>query len=53
MQAQQIEEDAQLTKMMLRDYKKKFKRLELLADGIVSADKYLVDENQSLKEYLV
>ncbi|KAL8157876.1 kinesin-like protein KIN-12C isoform X2 [Apium graveolens] len=48
--AQQREEDAQLTKMMLRDYEEKFKRLELLADGIVSADKYLVDENQSLKE---
>ncbi|WOH15809.1 hypothetical protein DCAR_0935355 [Daucus carota subsp. sativus] len=48
--AQQREEDAQLTKMMLRDYEKKFKRLELLADGLVSADKYLVDENQSLKE---
>lgn len=50
MQAQQREEDAQLTKMMLRDYDEKFKRLELLADGIVSADKYLVDENRSLKE---
>ena len=39
---QQREEDAQLTKMMLRDYEEKFKRLKLLADGIVSADKYLI-----------
>lgn len=36
--------------MILRDYEEKFKRLELLADGFVSADKYLVDENQTLKE---
>ncbi|KAK1387409.1 Kinesin motor domain-containing protein [Heracleum sosnowskyi] len=48
--AQQREEDAHLTKMMLRDYEEKFKRLELLADGIVSADKYLEGENRSLKE---
>ena len=41
MQAQQREEDAHLSKMMLRDYEEKFKRLEFLADGLVSADKYL------------
>lgn len=49
-QAQQREEDAQRTKMMLRGYEEKFKRLELLADDLVSADKYLMDENQALIE---
>lgn len=49
-QAQQREEDAQRTKMMLRGYEEKIKRLELLADGLVSADKYLMDENQALIE---
>lgn len=34
--------------MMLRGYEEKVKRLELLGDGLVSADKYLKDENQAL-----
>ncbi|KAL6568109.1 hypothetical protein OROHE_003793 [Orobanche hederae] len=50
MQAKQREEDAQLTKMILRDHEEKFKRLELLGAGVVYTDKYLLDENQSLKE---
>ncbi|KAL6568124.1 hypothetical protein OROHE_003808 [Orobanche hederae] len=48
--AKQRKEDAQLTKMILRDHEEKFKRLELLGAGVVYTDKYLLDENQSLKE---
>lgn len=50
LQAQQREEDGQRAKMMLRFREEKIKRLELLADGLVSADKYLVDENNTLIE---
>lgn len=50
MQARQREDDAQLTKMILRDHEEKFKLLRVLGDSIVSAPKYLVDENRSLKE---
>ncbi|KAL3505563.1 hypothetical protein ACH5RR_030945 [Cinchona calisaya] len=45
-----LEEDAQHTKMTLRFRDEKIKRLELLADGLVSADDYLVNENKSLRE---
>ncbi|KAK3007108.1 hypothetical protein RJ639_016177, partial [Escallonia herrerae] len=48
--AHQREEDAQCTKMMLRFREEKIKRLELLSDGLVSADKYLLDENNALVE---
>ncbi|KAM7488000.1 hypothetical protein LguiB_025484 [Lonicera macranthoides] len=48
--AQQREEDGQRAKMMLRFREEKIKRLELLADGLVSADKYLMDENNTLIE---
>lgn len=50
MQAQQREEDAQCAKMILRFREEKIKRLELFADGLVSADKYLMEENNILKE---
>lgn len=50
MQAQQREEDAQRAKMILRFREEKIKRLELFADGLVSADKYLTEENNILKE---
>ncbi|KAK9289237.1 hypothetical protein L1049_017711 [Liquidambar formosana] len=48
--AHQREEDAQRTKMMLRFREEKIKRLELLADGSVSAEKYLMEENNALLE---
>lgn len=50
LQAQQREEDAQSAKMILRFREEKIKRLELFADGLVSADKYLMEENNILKE---
>ncbi|XP_057959011.1 kinesin-like protein KIN-12C isoform X2 [Malania oleifera] len=48
--AQQREENAQRTKMMLRFREEKIKRLESFADGSISADKYLMDENNALLE---
>ncbi|XP_058209055.1 kinesin-like protein KIN-12C isoform X4 [Rhododendron vialii] len=48
--AQQREEDAQRAKMILRFREEKIKRLELFADGLLSADKYLMEENNILKE---
>ncbi|KAL7178397.1 hypothetical protein ACSBR2_031527 [Camellia fascicularis] len=48
--AQQREEDAQRAKMVLRFREEKIKRLELFADGLVSADKYLMGEDNNLKE---
>ncbi|KAK2969643.1 hypothetical protein RJ640_025820 [Escallonia rubra] len=48
--AHQREEDAQCTKMVLRFREEKIKRLELLSDGLVSADKYLLDENNAVVE---
>jgi kinesin family protein 15 len=36
--------------MMLRSRDEKVKRLELLADGILSGEKYLVEENKALLE---
>ncbi|KAL5700402.1 hypothetical protein ACHQM5_025847 [Ranunculus cassubicifolius] len=46
----QREEDAQRTKMILRLCEEKIKRLELLSEGFVSGDKYLMEENKSLSE---
>ncbi|KAF8392699.1 hypothetical protein HHK36_023048 [Tetracentron sinense] len=46
----QRENDAQRTKMILRFREEKIKRLELLADGLMSADMYLMEENNALSE---
>ncbi|XP_058076722.1 kinesin-like protein KIN-12F isoform X2 [Magnolia sinica] len=46
----QREEDAQRTKMLLRFREEKIRRLELLADGLFSADEYLMEENNALSE---
>ncbi|GAY35576.1 hypothetical protein CUMW_017130 [Citrus unshiu] len=46
----QREEDTQHTKMMLRFREEKIKQLELLVNGSVTAEKYLMDENIALKE---
>ncbi|KAL0308069.1 UNVERIFIED_CONTAM: Kinesin-like protein KIN-12C [Sesamum angustifolium] len=48
--AHQREQEAQRTKMMLRFREEKVKRLELLLDGLISADKFYLDENNALKE---
>ncbi|XP_059641625.1 kinesin-like protein KIN-12C [Cornus florida] len=48
--AQQMEEDVHRNKTMLRFHEEENKRLELFEDGLVSIDKYLVDENNVLKE---
>lgn len=37
-------------KMMLRFREEKIKQLELLVDGSLSADAYLMEENKALKE---
>ncbi|XP_023765735.1 kinesin-like protein KIN-12C isoform X1 [Lactuca sativa] len=42
--------DVQSTKMLLRFREEKIKRLELLANGIISTDHYLMDENMALME---
>ncbi|KAJ7542095.1 hypothetical protein O6H91_10G089700 [Diphasiastrum complanatum] len=49
---QQHEDDAQYTKMMLRFREDKIRRLELIADGIVSGDTYLEEEKNALMEEL-
>ncbi|XP_010276535.1 PREDICTED: kinesin-like protein KIN-12C isoform X2 [Nelumbo nucifera] len=46
----QRDEDAECTKMMLKFREDKIKRLELLADGLVSGDEYLMEENSALAE---
>ncbi|EXB80276.1 Kinesin-like protein KIF15 [Morus notabilis] len=46
----QREDDAQHTKMMLRFRNEEIKRLELLTDGMLSVDNYLVQENKALLE---
>lgn len=48
--AQQREDDIQCAQMMLKSGEEKIRRLELFAEGLVSAEKYLVEENRSLKE---
>lgn len=50
LQACEREEDARHSKMMLRSRDEKVKRLELLADGILSGEKYPVEENKALLE---
>ncbi|CAJ1940736.1 unnamed protein product [Sphenostylis stenocarpa] len=46
----QREEDFHHTSSMLRHYKEKIKQLELLVDGKLSAEKYLMAENRALQE---
>ncbi|KAI3469226.1 hypothetical protein Pfo_025889 [Paulownia fortunei] len=48
--AHQQEEEAQHTKMMLKFREEKIKHLELLSDGLISADKFCLDENNALRE---
>ncbi|XP_050883235.1 kinesin-like protein KIN-12C [Lathyrus oleraceus] len=48
--AQQKEEDAQHTSIMLSHCEEKIKQLELLVDGQLSAEKHLMEENKALKE---
>ncbi|MCL7045771.1 hypothetical protein MKW94_028005, partial [Papaver nudicaule] len=48
--AHQREEDAQRTKMILRFREEKIKKMESLADGLVSADDFLKEENAALYE---
>lgn len=50
LQACEREEDARHTKLMLRTRDDKIKRLELLVDGMLSAEKYLMEENKALQE---
>ncbi|TQD96897.1 hypothetical protein C1H46_017502 [Malus baccata] len=46
----QREEDVGHNKVMLRFREDKIKRLELLTDGMLSAEKYLMEENKALLE---
>nr|KYP57727.1 Kinesin-like protein KIF15 [Cajanus cajan] len=50
LQVRQREEDIQHTSSMLRHYKEKIKQLELLVDGKLSAETYLMEENRALQE---
>ncbi|KAK1407763.1 hypothetical protein QVD17_39390 [Tagetes erecta] len=43
-------EDVLRAKMLLRFREERLKRLELIANGIISTDNYLVDENNALME---
>ncbi|KAI3690860.1 hypothetical protein L2E82_49072 [Cichorium intybus] len=43
-------EDVECSKMLLRFREEKIKRLELLANGIISTENYLMDENNALME---
>lgn len=49
-QSHQQQEETQRTKMMLKVREEKIKRLELLSDGLTSADKFYLDENSALSE---
>lgn len=49
-QSHQQQEETQRTKMMLKFREDKIKRLELLLDGLISADKFYLDENSALRE---
>ncbi|RZC52990.1 hypothetical protein C5167_011845 [Papaver somniferum] len=51
--AHQREEDAQRTKMILRFREEKIKKMESLADGLVTADDFLKEENAALYEELM
>ncbi|KAH6808567.1 phragmoplast orienting kinesin 1 [Perilla frutescens var. frutescens] len=46
----QQQEETQRSKMMLKFREDKIKRLELLFNGFISADKFYLDENNSLRE---
>ncbi|XP_057869677.2 kinesin-like protein KIN-12F isoform X1 [Cryptomeria japonica] len=48
----QREEDTQCTKMMLRFREDKIRRLESVADGLISSDAYLLEEKNALFEEL-
>ncbi|KAK7363420.1 hypothetical protein VNO77_05563 [Canavalia gladiata] len=47
---QQREEDIQHASIMLRHYEEKIKQLELLVDGQLSAEKFLMEENRALRK---
>ncbi|WVZ13007.1 hypothetical protein V8G54_017537 [Vigna mungo] len=49
-EVRQREEDSEHTSSMLRHYKEKIKQLELLVDGKLTAEKYLMEENRALQE---
>lgn len=49
-QSHQQQEETQRTKMMLKFREDKIKRLELLLDGLISADEFYLDENRALRE---
>lgn len=49
-QSHQQQEEIQRTKMMLKFREDKIKRIELLSDGMTSADKFYLDENSALRE---
>ncbi|GLT91456.1 hypothetical protein SLE2022_093420 [Rubroshorea leprosula] len=46
----QREEEAQCTKMILNFREEKIQKNELLVSGLISAEKYLMEENKALKE---
>ncbi|XP_042050674.1 kinesin-like protein KIN-12E isoform X3 [Salvia splendens] len=46
----QQQEETQRTKMMLKFREDKIKRMELLSDGLKSADEYYLEENSTLRE---
>ncbi|KAL8481206.1 hypothetical protein ACS0TY_027650 [Phlomoides rotata] len=46
----QQQEEAQSAKMILKFREEKIKRMELLLDGSISADKFYLDENSALRE---
>ncbi|XP_027331846.1 kinesin-like protein KIN-12C [Abrus precatorius] len=48
--AQQREDDIQRASIVLRHYEEKIKQLELLVDGQLSTEKYLMEENRALKK---
>lgn len=50
LQARQREEDTQHTAFKLRLCEEKIKQLELLVDGALSAESYLLEENRALQE---
>lgn len=50
LQACQREEEGQRTKMMLRFREEKTKQLELLVNGSLSSEEYLMEENKALLE---
>ncbi|KAL6548172.1 hypothetical protein OROGR_008593 [Orobanche gracilis] len=43
-------EETRHSKMMLKFREEKIKRLELLVDGLISSDKFYLDENNALRE---